>query len=167
MTEDEIAMEYVRWWLGNLTESQLSEEDMQKLMAMVNTQYPDATLCQKQYYLAVSVLKFLIRKDSQGGAGSVGSGDVKSLEESRGDTKIKKEWYDSSTSTASSASWDTILEDLESEPDSIGCSVFSEETSTSTGSVIIGGTGKDRFDTSAPWRENLLSPKRKSWTCIK
>jgi len=160
MTTVEIR-EYLRFWFGNLPESVISDEDMDAIIELVRIQYPDATDCQLLYYSALAILSWLIRKDSQGSSGQVGTGEVKSREESRGKTRIKVD-FDVGTSGGSTGSWVSMLEDLQADPNSIGCPVFPISTAGEIGSVIIGVT-KDRFDTAAPWRQNLLSPKKKSW----
>jgi len=154
-------IEYIRFWLGNLPESVISDEDMGKIIDLVRAQYPSISDCELLYRSTVAVLEWLIRQDSQGSSGTVGSGEVKKRTEERGRTKISQEW-DVGTSGGTTGSWDSILEDLLANPDSIGCSVFVDNATSNTGSVIIGVT-KDRFDTASPWRQNLLSPKKKSW----
>lgn len=154
---------YIRFWLGNLPESVISDEDMAQIIAIVRLQYPSATDCQLLYYSALAILSWLIRKDSQGSSGTTGTGEVKRLEESRGKTKIVKEW-NVGTSGGTTGSWDSILEDLLANPDSIGCPVFSVDPDSGTaGGMVTINVSKDRFDTGTPWRQNLLSPKKKSW----
>ena len=159
--DDISIIEYVRWWLGNLLGSVISDEDMQKILDMVRLQYPDASDCQLLFYTTVAVLEWIIRKESQGSSGSVGTGEVSKRIEKRGRTSIEVA-YDVGTSGGTSGSWDSILEDLLGNPDSIGCPVFPVSTSGEIGSVVFGIT-KNRFETSAPWRQNALTPKKKTW----
>ena len=151
---------YIRFWLGNLSESDVTPEDFDKIIELTRVQYPTATDCQYLYYTTVNLLSWLIRQDSQGSSSSTVAGAVTKRKEKRNNTEIEVTYSDGGESVTS-ASWETLLDDLESNPDSIGCIPFQASTS-GTGSVII-GSSKDRFETASPWRQNQLSPKRKSW----
>ena len=160
MTNEE-AIEYIRFWLGNLPESVISDEDMGKIIDLVRLQYPNISDCELLYRSTVAVLEWLIRQDSQGSSGTVGSGEVKKRTEERGRTKVSQEW-DVGTTGGTTGSWSSILDDLLQNPDSIGCSVFAIPTSGEIGSVVFGIT-KNRFETSAPWRQNAKTPTKKTW----
>lgn len=146
MTDQEI-IDFVRWWLGDLPTSVISDVNMQLLLDMVNLQYPTANDCQKKFYLAKAVLEFLIRQDAQGSAGSAGSGAVKKTVEQEGNIRYETE-YDVGTSSGEASGWDKVLEDLLNNPSSIGCDPIDSSTGTTpTGSLIIGGSdinGTDR-----------------------
>ena len=152
MTDEELAT-FIRFWLGGLTEEDISTEDLQTIIDMTRSQYPEATDCQLKYYATVNTLNWFIRK----GSTSESTGEVKSREEQRGKTKIKVE-YDVGSATGDGWGWAKTLEDLEKDPNSIGCVVFPD----GKGLVVIGVT-KGRFETVAPWRQNLTTPTRKLW----
>lgn len=160
MTDQEI-LDYFRWWAGNVSESTISDEDLQKILDMTRNQYPNVDSCTTLYRFIVNVLLWLIREASKGSTSSTVAGAVTKIYEQRGGT-TKYEEYSDGGDTVTSASWSTMLEDLEDNPSSIGCSPTLSSSDGSTGSVII-GVSKDRFDTSTPWRQNQLTPKRKSW----
>ena len=143
MTDTEI-LAYVRFWLGNLPATIISDEDMLKLLQIVRLRYPQATDCQILYYLTVAVLEFLLRKDNQGSAGSVGTGELKSRTEKEGDVTVTEQ-YDVGSSAGKVAGWEAILERLLEDPDSIGCPVFPAGTER-RGTVIIGGAEMGGYD---------------------
>lgn len=151
--------EFCRFWLGDLTEDELSCESMQLLLDITFMQFPDASDCELKYRALVNILQYLIRKESKGTSGSEGTGNVTRRKEKRGNTEIEVYW-DSASSSGDDASWSSILTDLEDDPTSIGCTPFPD--ASGSGSVII-GVSKCRFDPVAPWRQNLITPTRKLW----
>ncbi len=154
MTDAELIV-WLRFWLS-LTDADISDADLLIILDGVKAQYPSATDCQLKYYFAVAVLEHFIRASSKGSAGSTGTGAIKKRREKRGNSEVELQ-YDVGTSGGTQASWDTILEDLKKNPNSIGCTPFpiTPDEAGAQGSVIIGGLGSGRFETNTPWRQNL------------
>ena len=109
----------IRFFLGNLSTDDISDADMTIIIEKVVANNPEYTDCDVLYYSTVEVLRWLIRAQSAGDSGSVGSGAIKIQEEKEGDVRYKTEWYDSGTTTSQSG-WSDILDDLLSSPNSIG-----------------------------------------------
>ncbi len=155
--------QYIRFWLGNLEESQISSADMQILIAMEVGKYGNTAICKVTYYSTLAVLRWLIREGAKGSSGSVGGGAISKVKEQVG-KRVKEVTYDVGTSSGTSSGWDKVLKDLMADPSTIGCNPIDTVVgATSGGSVIIGGSGKDRYDSATPWRQNRLSPTRKTW----
>jgi hypothetical protein len=153
---------WLRFWLGNLPITTISDADLQIILDGVRAQYPSANDCQIQYYFAVATLEWLLRQEAQGSAGQAGSGDVKKRTEERGRTKITQEW-DVGSSSGASTGWDAVLEDLLADPNSVGCSVFPPSGDAQSGSVIIDGQGVGLYETNAPWLKSTQRRKSGSW----
>lgn len=129
---------YIRWWLGNIPPATtISDSDMDIIIAMNIGKYGDNN-CKVTYYSTVDVLRWLIRKDAAGSAGSVGSGAVKERTEKEGDITVTEK-YDVGVTSGESAGWDRVLEDLLASPSTIGCNPIDSTTASSTGAIIIGG----------------------------
>ncbi len=158
---------FLRFWLGGLTISDISDATVTLILNMVQSQYPAATECQVKYYFIKATLEFLIRESAKAKSGSAGSGEVSERREKRGSTEVLEKYNVGSTSSTT-AGWDKVLEKLIADPNSIGCTPFpttsggTGSSGRSGGSVIIGGTG-DKFSTKAPWRETSLGKRRKFW----
>jgi len=133
--------EYLRFWFGDLTESQISSENMQKIIQLVIDRNPEYTGCQVVYYSAVEVLQWLIRQQSKGQAGSLGAGLSKKTEKV-GDVSISQEYAFNDSSVTSG--WDRVLEDLEEDPSSIGCIVFTD-SKEDMGLVLLGGVSQKEY----------------------
>lgn len=135
--------EYLRWWLGDLPTSAISDETLVFIIELVIDRETTATPCDIIYLSAVDLLKYLIRKNEQGTAGTggvQGSGEVKKLTEKVGNTSLTYE-YDVGVSGGTSgkeAGWDRILDDLQADPNSIGCPV-------STVEAVVKGVGQPHF----------------------
>ena len=134
VTNDEI-QDYVRFWLANLPESDISVEDFNKVIEITRVQYPEATDCQMYYYVAVAVLNWLIKLSGQSAGGS---GQVSQIREKRGNTE-KEVYYDTDSDTSSN--WTTILDNLLSDPSTIGCNI---DFSVPRVAVNIGGVRKNQ-----------------------
>lgn len=165
-----VIAEYVRFWLGDVPVSILSEETLLKIINLTIERLDDtATGCDIIYYSTIDVLKWLIRENEQGNAGSssAGSGALKKITEKVSEITVTKE-YDVGTSVenASASGWDRVLEDLLNNSSSIGCAITqSPSAATSTGNVLIGGVSqaeRDRIsnDSDAVNGFSLSSPFR-------
>lgn len=125
---------WIRWWLGDIDEDVISDDVLDTLYYMTTSRYGEDDVCEIVYRQTVATLEWLIREDAQS-TSSTGTGELTKKEESEGDLTIIEEYDVGSDST--SASWDTVLEDLEDNPSSIGCDYSSD--SETTGDLIIGG----------------------------
>jgi hypothetical protein len=154
--------DYARFWLGNLSETQMSSADMQVLIAMNIGKYGEDN-CKIAYYSMLDILRWLIREGAKGSAGSAGSGAVKLREESIGRRKIREE-FDTSGTSATSSGFDKVLEDLLANPSTIGCNPIDSGSGGdgNSGSVII-GVNTDKYTFSSPYRRNLNKPTSSLW----
>ncbi|CAM0040292.1 hypothetical protein VPHK460_0031 [Vibrio phage K460] len=142
-------IEWLRFWLS-LDESTISDEDLQRILDSVQETHPDATDCAIKYYFAKATLEHLIRADAQGQSG--GGGTLKKRREKIKNREIELEYHDSGTA---SVGWEKTLDDLVSDPNSIGCDPFpSTDEDSGSGAVIIGVT-TDKYTFSSPYRQNL------------
>ena len=138
-----VIAEYIRFWLGNIGESVISEVDLLRLIQMVIDRDDSFTGCDVTYYSTVEVLKFLIRVGEKGTAGTVGSGEVKSKKEKVGAVEVTTS-YETSGAAATASGWDRVLADLFSNPSSIGCAITTPDQAG--GSVLFGGVSKSEVD---------------------
>ena len=164
--------EYIRWWLGELPITTLSEDTLLYIIE-IEALNNSISGCELIYRSTVAVLEYLVRVQAKGQASSGGGGSgsaVKSIEEKVGGVTKKTTWDTSSSSSdAVVAGWDRVLEDLKDNPDSIGCDVFPDITGSSkSSSVIFGGVSQSEYDKvrnnsdsrngwnpSSPFRDNL------------
>lgn len=161
--------EYLRFWLGNVGTSLISDNDLNRIIQMVIDRNPEYTGCDVTYYSAVEVLKFLIRVDQKGSTGTVGSGEIKSRKEKIGNVEVTTS-YDTSGTSSTVSGWDRVLEDLLGNSSSIGCAITTGGAggATSTGSVLIGGVSqaeiervnnnpdsKNGYSLNSPFRSHL------------
>ncbi|CAH9012207.1 putative head completion adaptor [Vibrio phage 424E50-1] len=155
-------IDYARFWLGNITETVITDVDMTFLIAMNMGKY-GTNNCKIAYYSMLDILRWLIREGSKGSAGQAGTGEVSKIKEKVG-KREKEVHYATGTSSGTSSGYDKILEDLLSSPTTIGCNPIDVPTgdSSSGGSVLIGGTGKDKNEPASPWRQSLYKT-RKTW----
>lgn len=148
---------YCRFWLGNLSESQMTSADMQVLIAMNIGKYGEDN-CKITYYSMLDILRWLIREQAKGSSGSGGGAGTyqKKIQEKVGKRERTIEYgIDTSGATAAVASgFDKILEDLLANPSTIGCNPIDSGTGGEAGGSVIIGVSKDRFDMATPWREN-------------
>lgn len=145
MTDTEL-ITFVRFWIGNLPASEMSDSDMLIIITSVREQYPDANDCLLKYQIIKNVLMWLIRSNLQATGATGGSGEIKRRTEKRNDSEITVEW-DVGTSGGTSASdggYQEILDMLEEDPTVIGCSPF--DTSNKSATVIIGGVSQSQYD---------------------
>ncbi len=136
----------VRFWLGNLPTSVITDADMTRLIehVMETTSHTD---CDILYYSTLETLRWLSRKSEQGSAGSAGSGSLKKKTEEIGSVKVTEEW-DVGVSSSSDAGYDKLLADLLAKPSLIGCSITTTAVTgtAASGSVIIGGVSQAAHD---------------------
>lgn len=142
MTDTEL-ITFVRFWIGNLPISEISDSDMTVIITMVRSQYPAANDCELKYYATKNVLEWLIRKDNQASSGTNATGAVtKRVEEIN--TRRIEVTYDSSGETATAGGYQDILDMLEADPTTLGCRPF--ESTMNTGTIIVGGTSQAQYD---------------------
>ncbi len=132
----------VRFFLGNLSASAISDTDLTTIIDDVCVIYPTND-CDQLYYSTLATLRWLIRAEAGGSSGSAGSGAVKKRVEKEGSVSVTEE-YDVSATSTTATGWDKVLESLIKSPNTIGCTVTTATTSTSsnTGIVIIGTNTK-------------------------
>lgn len=137
---DEIR-DYIRFWLGDLSDSYITDDAMNVFITMNIDKYSD-NLCKITFYSTIDILRWLIREGAKGSSGSVGSRPIKKrLEESKG-RKIEVQ-YDVGVSGGTDAGWQSVLDDLLENPSTIGCNPIDASTdSGATGSVVIGGVSQ-------------------------
>lgn len=147
MTDEEF-ISWLRFFLANLSTDIISDADLQIILDQVKTQYPEASDCRIKYEFAVETLNHLIRKGSvEEGA----NGELRSRLEKNGQRSIKIE-YNSGSTDGTLSGWESILANLQADPDSVGCVVFPPvEGVVSSGIVIIGGQDVPRYSTASPW----------------
>lgn len=149
--------EFIRFFLGNIGTDIISNESLDKIIQQVLDSGIATTPCQEKYYTTKAVLEWLIRGQAVSSS-SGGGGALKKRTEKDHNIEISEE-YDTTAATTR-ATWDSVLENLLADPDSIGCTVFPDSggDSTKTGQVIIGGAtengyasafkGRDKFGTA-------------------
>lgn len=130
--------DYIRFWLGDLSESYISDDAMNVFITMNIDKYGD-NLCKITFYSTIDILRWLIREGAKGSSGTGASGALKSIEEESGKRRIKKT-YETSGEGAVESGWQSVLDDLLENPSTIGCNPIDASTdSGATGSVVIGG----------------------------
>ncbi|MCP4986967.1 MAG: hypothetical protein GY928_13230 [Colwellia sp.] len=137
----------VRFFLGNLSTSAISDADLTTTIDKVCITYP-TNACDQLYYSTLATLRWLIRKEAGGSSGSAGSGAVKKRVEKEGNLSVTEE-YDVSATSSTTTGWDKVLENLLKSPKTIGCTITTTTTSTGTssgGMVLIGGVSQTQAD---------------------
>lgn len=146
---------YIRYWLGNITEEQISDDDMRVFIEMNMIHYPNDN-CKIVYHSTIDILRWIIRAEAAGVSSGGGSGAISKIKEKVG-RREKEITYESGQNSNSSSSrgWNKVLEDLLENPTSIGCNPIDiDPDGKSMGNVII-GVNKNKWDTDTPWRSNL------------
>lgn len=153
-------IDYIRFWLGDITDTTISDLNMATIIAMNVGKYGEDN-CKIVYYSTVDILRWLIRESAKGQSGSTGSGAISKIRERAG-KREKEVTYDVGTSSGSLAGWDKVLDDLLANPSTIGCNpVDSGTDGENTGSVII-GVNTEKYTFSSPYRQNLNPYSKKS-----
>ena len=137
--------DFIRWWLGNVSDTVISDADMITFIDKNTVEYGDDKLCKITYYSTVDILGWLIRAQAAYAGSSGATGEVTSRREKRGKTEIEVKYDVNSSDTTTTRGWDKILEDLLDNPSSIGCDPFADVVTT-TGSVIIGGADINGYE---------------------
>ena len=137
--------DYIRGWLGNLSESVMGCEDMLDIVESNITKYVD-DLCKITYYSTVDTLNWLIRQQSSKNGESGSSGDVSKRREKNGRREIEVTYSDQGDSKVG---WDKTLNDLLSDPTLIGCDPFSDVLDEDKiDAPIIGGADINGYEES-------------------
>lgn len=137
--------DYIRFWLGDLTESDITDVNLNRIIQQVIDNNPTYTGCDVVYYSTIEVLKRFIREAAKGSSGQAGSGAIKSVTEKTGNVSFTTD-YDVGVSGTVSSSWSSVLDDLLSSPDSIGCPVTRDVEASKSSSVIFGGVSQSEYD---------------------
>ena len=168
----QIISEYIRWWLGGLSEGSLSTDDMIRIIELESNSNPSLNGCDLLYKSTLSVLKYLIRiRDNiqTGSSGGTSGTYIKSQEEKVGSATIKTSWGTLASGVTVISGFEQTLSDLQSNPDSIGCPVTQGGTSVKgVGQPHFGGVSQKEYDrvrndpdsrngyhTSSPFRQHL------------
>lgn len=135
---------YIRFWLGDIGQDIISDETLNFIIQMVIDSDSSYTGCDVIFYSTLEVLRWLVRKQETGT--SYGTGEVKSRKEKVGDVEVSTT-YDVGTSTDGVVGWDSILDDLLTNPSIIGCPITDTTLGGSKlGAVVIGGTSHEEYD---------------------
>lgn len=140
---------YIRFWLGDVSTSTISDDVLLIFVDNNITKYGDTELCKITYYSTIDTLSWLIRKQKMNDGATGSAGAVTRRREKNGRQEIEVEYQDGETSTG----WENVLSDLKAFPDSIGCNPFSDaEPSATCGMVVIGGADINGYE--AGFRSN-------------
>lgn len=137
--------DYIRFWLGDLTESDISDTTLNRIIQQIIDNNPTYTGCDVVYYSTIEVLRRFIREAAKGSAGQAGDPTVKATTEKTGNVSFTTEYHTSSNGEASS-SWQAVLDDLLTDPDSIGCPVTLDTVPSKIGIVTFGGVSQKEYD---------------------
>jgi hypothetical protein len=168
MTDAELIV-FIRFWIGNLPVSEISDGDLTTIISGVRLQYPDASDCLLKYYSVKRTLEWLLRKDNQATSGSDASGAVSKRLEEIGNRKIEIQ-YATNGVASTSGGYQDILDMLEEDPSSLGCDPF-PSSSPSTSTVIVGGVSQAQYDKVADNPDSrtgfamgsLCRPRNRNW----
>lgn len=140
MANEEV-LEFIRFWLGGLPTSTISDETIIYIIEQVRLAHVDITDCQLKYYSIVAVLEWLIRKNYQDGGSTGGSGSVRRVKEVVGRKSREIEYQNNESG---SSGYQSILDGLLNDPTSIGCDPFPSD-GNAQGLVLIGGVDADAY----------------------
>ena len=125
----------VRFFLGNLSEDDISDADLTIIIDAVLVQYATGTDCDQLYYSVVATLRWLIRQESSE------SGGLRINEEKEGNVSYKQEF--ATDLGDGPTGWSKILSDLLAAPATIGCTITPIVVAEDKGMVIIGTSVKE------------------------
>jgi hypothetical protein len=125
----------VRFFLGNLSTTAISDADMTIIIDGVLVTHATGTDCDQLYYSVVDTLRWLIRQESGE------SGGLKTYEEKEGNVTIKQDF--SVDASDKEAGWSKVLSDLLAAPYTIGCAITPVVVAENSGMVIIGTSVKE------------------------
>jgi hypothetical protein len=150
-------IDYIRWWLGNITDSIITDLDLTTIIAMNIGKYEEDN-CKIVYNSTLDTVRWLIREQAKDQGGSSGSGVVSKIKE-KIKNREKEITYDTSSANGTDSGWGKVLQDLLDNPSTIGCNPIDNN---SVSGVII-GVNTEKYTFSSPWRKNLnpLSKKIK------
>lgn len=161
--------DYIRFWLGDIDESIISDETMNFIIQMVIDRDLNYTGCDVIYYSTIEILRWLVRKQETGT--SAGSGEIKSRKEKVGDIDVETT-YDVGINSSGTGGWGSVLDDLLDNPNMIGCTITDTGENNKAGKVIVGGVSheeynrvnsnpdvKNGWEFSSPYRCNLNNNK--------
>lgn len=155
--------EFVRFTLGSLSQSVIDDVTLDKVIQNVLDAGLATTDCQEKFYSVKQTLIYLDTETAAGSAGTGASGAVKKRVEEVGKRRVEIQW-ETSGDSGSAASWAKVLEDFLADPQSyLLCNPFPSTGSGSGGSVLIGNSGKGKYENAAPWRKSLVTPTPKTW----
>lgn len=150
----------VRYYLGGLSTSILSDEILDFIIVNKITEYGDIddNLCIVTYQSLLEALQYLDRRAMQGSAATGASGDLKRIEERIGQRVIKKE-FETGSDGGTAASWGTLYDDFLANPQYI-CKSLIDNTKDKA-IVLIGGVSQKEFD-----RVKTNTDSRNGWSMI-
>ena len=109
----------IRFFLGNIDDEAITDDDLTTIIEKVKITYPDHD-CDQLYYSTIKVLQWLIRKESAENSLDGGGGSLTSKTEKEGNTTYIEEYSEDSTGVGS---WSTVLDGLILDPGSLGCDI--------------------------------------------
>jgi hypothetical protein len=132
----------VRYLLGGLTTSVMSDELLNFIIQRNIDQYGDAdsNLCLVTYESLKEVLRYLINKDAAGSTGTSGGALIKRVEEI-GSRRIEVSYSADGSGTVNG--WQSLLDFYTKHPEEV-CISLKPTTQSST--VIIGGVSQKEYD---------------------
>ena len=148
---------FIRFYLGGISTDVISDDNLNLIIQFVKGSGVAKNDCQEKYFATKATVEWLIRAAAKATSGQESSGAVRSREEKIGKRRIKVEYstHSQSSNSFKPYDWQEVLAQLVKDPKSLLCDPFPDISKSRKGNVIIGGTGKGRFDCGTPWRQNV------------
>lgn len=138
-----LVAEEVRFLLGGLSTTVMSEEILDKLIQRNILEYggEDDNFCIVTYQSLLDTLQYLLNAEAAGVATGTGGGILLEREETLGKRKIRVKYSDNTTGSATG--WQSIYDKYIKDPSLVCKSLITSGTPV----VIIGGTSQKQYDT--------------------
>lgn len=147
--------DFLTWWRvwSGASVDDLSDDVFYVVLSTVRDMYPESTDCNLKYWVACNCYKQLIR---QYYANNATTGVEIGRKETRGKTTIAVDYSDPYSSSDGECSWETLLDALVANPQSLGCRPF-EDTSSDINLAMVNGSGKSPWEYAAPYRKTVFN----------
>lgn len=134
----------IRFLLGGLPTSTLSDEVLNQIIQRNIDKYGDTDdkFCIVTYQSLLDALQYLINKSAQG-SGSVSGGALIEREEVVGKKRIRVKY--SPDASGAPTGWEELYDKFLKDP-TLVCDSLVDPTTTSVGSVIIGGVSNKEYE---------------------
>jgi len=136
--------EFVRFYLGGLSVGVLDDLTLNQIIQNVLDSGVATTDCQEKYYSTLETLRWLERRQLQEKGSSGATGELVESKEKEGNVEITNKY--SSSTTGDGTSWSTLIDNLVTDPTTIGCNPFPSTDGADTGNVIIGGADINGYE---------------------